>query len=70
MVLQDNIKNVADAIVNGRMGIIEGVRILVQNQERLQLPQQDLLTFIGIESETDYIPVGEIRNEWSNAVLK
>jgi hypothetical protein len=67
---QEKIRTIAESIVNGEIGIVEGVRILVQNQNALGLPEQDVLTLIGIESETDDIPIGEIRLRWSDTALK
>jgi len=62
---------VAHQILDGKIGIVAGARELV----RLRFPSraesdEDILVFVGIDSETDHLPLGEIRRLWNREVLK
>jgi hypothetical protein len=57
---------VLNALVSGRIGLTEGCRhvarlrhVLGQNENELFLP------FVGVDSETDSFPLGEVRKQWS-----
>jgi len=62
---------VAHGILDGSIGIVAGARQLT----RLRLPSRaerfsDVLVFVGIDSETDHLPLGEVRRLWNPAALK
>ena len=57
-------------IIDGRIGIIEGSRRINDCRYKLQLENdQDFLTVTGIDSETDHMPLGEVRKLWSPDAL-
>jgi hypothetical protein len=65
-----HILHVAKELVEGRIGVIAAARELRQFYgEEAQLADL-LLTFVGIDSETDDLPVGGVRKEWSRDALE
>ena len=63
---------VARAILDGRVGVIEGSRRLVGLRWDVDPEQEDreLLGMVGIESQTDHLPLGKWREQWSPDALK
>lgn len=62
---------VASKILDGKIGLIEGVRRLVSFQNEIgSANDEEFLVLKGIESETDDFPIGEARQNWSEAILK
>jgi hypothetical protein len=52
------------------MGIIEASRILSKRPFSQGLENDpDVLIFIGIDSSTDHLPIGEVRKFWNPEVL-
>jgi hypothetical protein len=62
---------VARAIIDGKIGIIEGSRALVAIRHEVtdELADSDFLPFIAVESETDTLPVGNVRQHWAKDAL-
>jgi hypothetical protein len=63
--------HVARQILDGKVGIVAGARELT----RLRFPSRaeldsDILVFVGIDSETDHLPLGNVRRQWNAEVLK
>ncbi|HEY2466292.1 MAG TPA: hypothetical protein VGI45_00450 [Terracidiphilus sp.] len=62
---------IARNLVEGRIGALEAARALLpllHADPTLMLPE-DRAALIGIDSETDDLPVGRIREEWHPDVL-
>jgi len=62
---------VAKSILSGELGIVMGARQLVP--WRLDVDAEndpDFTFFVGVDSETDHLPVGEVRSRWSPDALK
>ena len=62
---------VAHSILDGSIGIVAGARQLT----RLRFPSRaendsDILVFVGIDSQTDHLPLGDVRRLWNIDVLK
>ena len=56
----------ARGILEGRVGVIEGSRLLASLSRGTGVEfDADFLPFIGIETETDHLPVGEVRRHWA-----
>src|SRR4051812_7924138 len=68
---QQRIVDVASAILRGELGIIEGSRQLCSLQFRVSSLDHnpDFLSFVGIDSETDHLPVGDVRRHWAADAL-
>lgn len=58
---------VAEGMIGGRIGIIEGARTLVALGRALtdDSLDDDFITFVAIDSETDSLPMGEVRKLWA-----
>jgi hypothetical protein len=68
---QQQVVEVASAILHGELGVIEGSRLLCALRFRVSTLDHDpdFLPFIGIDSETDHLPVGEILQHWASDAL-
>ncbi len=69
---RQRIVEVARGILDGSTGIIAGARQLrafCGGHGRIDEFDPDFLTFIGIDSETDDLPVGESRRHWAAGAL-
>ena len=66
------IGEIAREILNGQLSYIEGARALwrLGPQARLPARDPDLTIFVGIDSETDAFPIGEVRDLWDRDALK
>ena len=62
----------AQDMIAGKIGIIAGSRILSGLRFEVDVSEddQDFLTFVGIDSETDHLPVGQAREYWSPEALR
>jgi hypothetical protein len=63
---------VAENILSGEVGIIEGARKLTAISYRLDSAETetDFLVFMATASETDYLPVGKERELWVKSALQ
>jgi hypothetical protein len=76
--MQMNIKNNSDIIniaqqmLDGQIGILEGSRMFAHIYYSCEsMPQfKALLPFVAIESESDNLPTEETRKYWNKEVLK
>ena len=61
----------ARAMLDGRLSFIEGARRIAGWRLDVGLAEgdADLMTFVAIESETDTLPFGEVRQLWQPAAL-
>ena len=62
----------AQAMLAGRLSYIEGARRIVGAWRASKLDQwdSDFLPFVGIDSETEALPFGKMRANWSVAALE
>ncbi|MCB8979707.1 MAG: hypothetical protein H6657_20040 [Ardenticatenaceae bacterium] len=68
---QQRVVQVAEQILNQEIGLIEGTRLLSRLRGEVTEGQfdPDFTLFIGIDSETDALPVGDERQFWADSVL-
>ena len=58
-------------LVEGRLSVIESARVLSKLTHWSGLNDDpDLKTFIAIDSETDTLPVGDVRKYWASHALE
>jgi hypothetical protein len=58
-------------LIEGRLSVIESARVLSKLAYWAQLnDDSDLTTFVAIDSETDTLPVGEVRKHWAQHALE
>jgi uncharacterized protein DUF2489 len=65
--------NTADAVVVGRIGIIEGCRRLCSLAHDLVSDwrvDEDFGVFGAVDSETDALPIGRVREDWNASALQ
>ena len=65
---RQKVAQIAQDLLDGRVGIIAGARqisALCGGHVGLDEFDPDFLTFIGIDSETDDLPVGQTRQHWA-----
>ena len=68
--LAQRVVQVASRVIAGEIGVIEGARELNQlGHEIADDFDADFMTFKAIDSETDHLPVGEVRRLWSRPAL-
>jgi len=62
---------VAQGILDGSIGIVAGARQLTRLRFNSRAENDsDILIFVGIDSETDHLPLGEVRRLWNAEALK
>ena len=68
---QQRVVEVASAILRGELGVIEGSRRLCSLRFRVSSLDHDpdFTPFVGIDSETDHLPIGEVRELWAPEAL-
>jgi hypothetical protein len=62
----------ARALLKGEIGVIEGSRELRSLQFEVSDDDfdPDFMLFVAIDSETDHLPVGSVRANWTTEALK
>jgi len=64
-------RDVAQSVLDGRSTVLEAVRTLVSLAHTDAIADvEDRKFIIGIESETDHLPVGEVRKLWASDSLE
>jgi hypothetical protein len=65
------VADTAQAMLNGELSFLVGSRRLVALRHEVDAGDRDscFRTFIAIDSETDALPLGEVRKHWSAAAL-
>src|ERR1051325_3848465 len=68
---QAKIVEVAQAMLDGALGIIEGSRRLNDLRAAIGIYHldEDFVGFVAIDSETETLPIGEARQRWNNEAL-
>jgi hypothetical protein len=67
---QQEVKEISKAILEGRLSILEGTRALRPfAYTNAIVSEDDRKLIIGIESETDHLPIGEVRKLWAPSAL-
>ena len=62
---------IAHGILNGNVGVVEGSRMLLTIQRAAGAEgDADFLFFVGVNSQTDHLPVGDVRRHWSADALR
>ena len=61
----------ARAMLDGKLSFIEGARRISGLRWDLDVPEfdPDIIAFVAIDSETDTLPFGEVREYWQPAAL-
>ena len=68
---QSEVLSTARGILSGEVGIVEGARRLTKLGHALGADRDsDFTFFVGLDSETDHLPVGEVRSHWAEDALR
>lgn len=69
---RQHLYEIAKAILAGDLGIIAGIRQLIPFRDEIELTEaaEDFQVLIGIDSETDHLPIGDQRLNWAEAALR
>jgi hypothetical protein len=70
--LQKQIIEIAKGVLSENIGIVAGTRRLIQSDLLAggSLKDPDIKFLIGLNSETDQLPIGEVRKHWNPEALK
>jgi hypothetical protein len=61
----------ARSILSGEVGVVAGARQLAARRFDVDAGHDpDFLFFVGVDSETDHLPVGEVRHHWNSEALR
>jgi len=61
----------AHRILSGKLGIVAGARQLSALRFDVGAENDpDFIFFVGVDSETDHLPIGDARSRWNPDVLK
>ncbi|HLY97634.1 MAG TPA: hypothetical protein VKT33_01065 [Candidatus Angelobacter sp.] len=64
-------KEVAEAVLNGQIGVLEGARALWRFARTDAIASAEDRTFIiVVDSETDHLPIGDARQYWASDALR
>jgi len=68
---RQRVREVAQAVLEGRTTVLEAIRELCPLAHTDAIAnEEDRTLIIGIESETDNLPIGEVRKLWASDALK
>ena len=68
---QSEVVILARSILSGTLGIVEGSRRLCSLGHALGVDRDpDFTFFVAVDSETDHLPVGEVRRHWAADALR
>ena len=72
LAVRREIFDAAKAMLAGSLSYIEGARIIAKTWRAAKLDEDDddFLPFVGIDSETEALPLGKIRELWNVAALE
>jgi len=68
--LVEEILTRANAFLTGKAGPIETARSFLGFRGNDQTLDEILLTFVAVDSETDNLPLGDVRKHWNPEALK
>jgi hypothetical protein len=68
--LRSKILEIARSILSGEVGVIAGARMFGGLSHQAGDRDLDFLFFIGLDSETDHLPIGDARQHWNPEVLR
>jgi hypothetical protein len=69
---RQKIIDICNKVLSDQLSIIEASRKIVwlTHNEKLDERDEDLVVFQGIDSETDHLPIGDVRIFWNKTSLE
>jgi hypothetical protein len=70
--VRERVVETARSMLNGDLNFLEGARTLVdlRHEAAVRDDDSDFMVFVAIDSETDNLPIGAIRQHWPQEVLE
>jgi hypothetical protein len=69
--LSRKVVTAAQSILSGELGVIAGARQLCGLGHQIGADRDpDFTFFVAIESESDHLPIGEVRQHWNQEALR
>jgi hypothetical protein len=66
----EEVVDISRRILDGKLNVTEGARLLAGLRFRVRAEDDsDFLVFVGIDSQTDHFPLGDVRARWNPAAL-
>ena len=70
VIVRNQVVEVCEAILHEEIGVLLGVRQLCRlHYDLFDQVDDDFVLFIGINSETDSLPIGDERQYWNEKIL-
>ncbi|EDY84537.1 hypothetical protein VDG1235_4168 [Verrucomicrobiia bacterium DG1235] len=67
----EKLLKLCDQIIENRLGLTIGSRRMNGFRELMKEDKnEEWMIFIGIDSETDHLPIGDEKNHWNKEILK
>lgn len=69
--VREQVVRTARAMLGGQLSYLEGTRTLValRHEAAVKDDDADLMVFVAIDSETDALPIGHVREHWDKEAL-
>ena len=68
---KDELINMLNLIISEKINMLEGVRNVVHLRHNIDLTDKEIFNyFVAIDSETDHIPLGKVREHWNKDSLE
>lgn len=70
--VRKRVVDTARSMLDGKLSFLEGARLLssLRHEADVRGDDADFLTFVVIDSETDALPIGMVRQFWSQHALE
>ena len=70
--VRSRIASIASSMLDGTLPFLEGVRVIRSLRGEVDLPADDpdLKIFLVVDSETDALPIGSVRELWADDALR
>lgn len=67
---KNELREIASKLLNDQIYFIEGIRLIKDRIDTINLDDEDIKLLSGIDSDTDDVPVGNTRKLWSKEALQ
>lgn len=70
--VRKRVVDTAQAMLDGKLSFLEGARLLssLRHEADVGNDDADFMAFVVIDSETDALPIGMVRQYWANDALE
>lgn len=70
--VRKQVVDIAESMLSGKRSFLEGARLLssLRHEAAVYDDDADFMVFVAIDSETDSLPIGAVRQYWSSEALE